>query len=77
MLLPLTAVLKRGIVFLHPHFSHLSDPGLAGETKPKYLVILSSSPLDDPILYVLTTSQKPKHDTSPFKGDFVVISGAL
>jgi hypothetical protein len=75
MLLPLAAVL-RGVVFLHPHFPHLSDPALAGDTKPKYLVILSSSPLDDPVLYVLTTSQKPKHETSPFKNDFVVIEAS-
>jgi hypothetical protein len=73
MLLPLSAVLRRGVVFLHPHFPHLADPSLAGQTKPKYLVVLSGSPLDDPVLYILTTSHKPKHSTSPFKEDFVVI----
>jgi hypothetical protein len=75
MLLPLYAVLKRGVVFLYPRFPDLSDPKLSGQTKPKYLVILSSSPLDDPVLYVLTTSEKPKHLTSPLKSDFMTIAG--
>jgi len=75
MLLPLGVVLRRGAVFLYPRFPHLSDPSLSGQTKAKYLVILSSSPLDDPVFYVLTTSEKPKHLTSPLKDDFMTIEG--
>jgi len=75
MLLPLGVVLRRGAVLLYPRFPHLSDPSLAGQTRAKYLVILSASPLDDPVLYVLTTSEKPKHLASPFKDDFMTIEG--
>jgi hypothetical protein len=74
VLLPLDTVLKRGVVFLYPRFPHLADPSLAGQTKPKYLVIVSSSPLDDPILYLLTTSRKPQHASSAFRDDFVSVA---
>lgn len=73
MLLPLDFVFRRGAVFLHPQFAQLDDPALAGHTKPKYLVILSSSPHDDPVLFVLTMSEKPKHLSSPLQGDFMQI----
>ncbi|HVL66344.1 MAG TPA: hypothetical protein VM364_03680 [Vicinamibacterales bacterium] len=73
MLLPLHVVLKRGVVFLYPRFPALADPVLAGQTKPKYLVVLSASPMDDPVLYLLTTSRKPRHLTAALAPDFMHI----
>jgi hypothetical protein len=71
---PLSAVLRRGAVFLWTEYSKLDDPALAGQTKPKYMVILSTSPQDDPIIYILTTSEKadkPRHTTPLFPEDLV------
>lgn len=73
MQLPLAAVLRRGVVFLWPEFSALSDPALAGKTKAKFIVILSISASDDPIVFILTTSEKPKHASVPHPGDFLRI----
>lgn len=69
MLLPLEVVLRRGVIFLWAKYSRLDDPSLAGRTKPKFIVILSSSPQDDPIIYILTTSAKDKHAMHPFPDD--------
>ncbi len=71
MRLPLGTVLRRGVVFLWPQYAELNDPALAGRTKPKYIVILSGSPLDDPIVYILTTSEKAKHSGHPHPGDLL------
>lgn len=69
MLLPLDVVLRRGVIFLWTKYARLDDPALAGKTKPKFIVILSGSPQDDPLIYILTTSEKDKHDTHPFPED--------
>lgn len=73
MLLPFESVVRRGVAFRYPRFQLLADPALAGETKPKYLVIVSSSPLDAPILFLLTTSEKPKHLNSALRAEFMHI----
>lgn len=62
---PLEALVRRGVVFLHMEYEKLDDPAFAGQTKPKYVVIISDSLQDDPILYLLTTSEKPKHSSLP------------
>ena len=69
MRLPLEVVLRRGVIFLWSKYAKLDDPALAGKTKPKYIVILSGSPQDDPIIYILTTSEKDKHAKHPFPDD--------
>jgi hypothetical protein len=74
MRLPLEVVFRRGVIFLWSKYARLDDPALAGQTKPKYIVILSGSPQDDPILYILTTSQKEKHIGHPAPGDLFHIS---
>lgn len=63
---PLAKVFRRGAVFLWHRYPALDDPALAGETKPKFLVVLNNSPADDPIVFLLATSEKPKHATKPF-----------
>lgn len=60
--MPLSMVFRRGAVFRQALFDQLDDPAYKDRTKPKYFVILSSSPLDDPIMYILTTSEKDKHE---------------
>ena len=65
----LEEVLRRGSIFLWTKYSRLDDPALAGRTKPKFIVILSSSSHDDPVIYILTTSEKPKHAGHPFPAD--------
>jgi hypothetical protein len=65
----LEAILRRGAIFLWSKYARLDDPALAGQTKPKFIIVLSNSAQDDPILYILTTSEKPKHATHPFPGD--------
>lgn len=69
MRLPLEVALRRGVIFLWTAYARLDDPALAGQTKPKYIVILSGSPLDDPIIYILTTSEKERQSTHPFPDD--------
>jgi hypothetical protein len=69
MRLPLDLVLRRGVIFLWTRYSRLDDPALEGLTKPKYIVILSGSPHDDPMIYILTTSEKSKHARHPFPQD--------
>lgn len=49
MLLPLDVVLRRGVIFLWIKYARLDDPALVGQTKPKFIVILSGSPQDDPL----------------------------
>jgi hypothetical protein len=66
MRFPIEKVFRRGAVFRQGLFDKLDDPALAGRTKPKYFVVLSTAPQDDPILYVLTTSEKEKHEGLPF-----------
>lgn len=73
MLLPLEAVLRRGVVFLWTAYGQLDDPALQGQTKPKYVVMLSGSALDDPLVYILTTSEKARHAEHPFPKDLVLI----
>lgn len=73
MQLPLETVLRRGVVFLWPDYARLDDPALKGQTKPKFIVILSGSPLDDPLVYILTTSEKSKHERHPFPQDLFLI----
>lgn len=71
MLFPLAAVFKRGAVFRQGLYDKLHDPKYAGgQTKPKYFVVLSASPKDDPIVYLLTTS---KQKSGKY---FFVIAGA-
>lgn len=70
MRLPLEVVLRRGVIFLWPQYGKLDDPALAGQTKAKFIVVLSGSPKDDPLVYILTTSEKPKHAAHPFPVDF-------
>jgi hypothetical protein len=74
MRLPLEVVFRRGVIFLWSKYARLDDPALAGQTKPKYIVIRSGSPQDDPIVYILTTSQKEKHAVHPAPGDLFHIS---
>jgi hypothetical protein len=62
-------VLRRGVIFLWGRYAKLDDPALAGQTKPKFIVILSASPHDDPLIYLLTTSEKAKHTEHPFPED--------
>ena len=66
MRFPIEKVFRRGAVFRQGLFDKLDDPALAGKTKPKYFVVLSASPQDDPILLILTTSKKEKHEGLPF-----------
>jgi hypothetical protein len=73
MRLPLEVVFKRGAVFLWKAYAKLDDPTLAGQTKPKFIVVLSSSYKDEPVLYILTTSEKPKHTSHPVPGDLLRI----
>jgi len=58
MLLPLSVVLQRGVIFLFTKYAKLNDPALSGQTKPKFGIILSTAAEDDPLLYVLATSDK-------------------
>lgn len=69
MRLPVETVLRRGVVFLWTNYARLDDPALKGQTKSKFIVILSGSPLDDPLLYILTTSEKLKHEHHPCPQD--------
>jgi hypothetical protein len=61
MKFPLNYVFKRGAVFFDPLYSKLDDPTLKDQTKGKFFVVLNTSPKDDPIVYLLTTSEKAKH----------------
>ena len=40
MRLPLEVVFKRGAIFLWKAYAKLDDPALAGQTKPKFIVVL-------------------------------------
>jgi hypothetical protein len=71
MRLPLEVVFKRGAIFLWKTYARLDDPEFAGKTKPKFIVVLSASPLDDPILFILTTSEKAKHAKHPMPKDLL------
>ena len=62
------------MVFLWVDYEELDDPVLAGRSKPKFIVILSNSAHDDPLIYILTTSEKAKHERHPFPGDLVHIA---
>lgn len=75
MRLPFESVLRRGVVFLWKEYSLLDDAALSGQTKAKFIVILSASPLDDPLIYVLTTSAKEKHAHHPRQQDLFRIQG--
>ena len=74
MLLPLDVVLRRGVVFRWVDYDDLDDPVFAGRTKPTFIVVLSNSAHDDPLIYILTTSEKAKHEHHPFPGDLVHIA---
>ena len=74
MRLPLEVVFRRGAVFLWKQYARLDDPALAGQTKPKFIVILSSSAEDDPVVYILTTSEKSKHEHHPVPEDLLHIA---
>jgi hypothetical protein len=74
MQLPLSAVLQRGTVFLWHQYGALDDPSLVGQTRPKFIVVLSTSSADDPLIFVLTTSEKPKHASAPHPEDFFKIA---
>lgn len=71
MLLPFDSVVRRGVILLWRRYAELDDPALAGQSKAKFLIVLSASPHDDPIVYILTTSQKPKHIAHPAPGDLL------
>lgn len=71
MLLPFDSVVRRGVILLWKRYAELDDPALAGQSKVKFLIVLSGSPNDDPIVYILTTSQKPKHISHPAPGDLL------
>lgn len=71
MLLPFDSVVRRGVILLWKRYAELDDPGLAGQSKAKFLIVLSASPHDDPIVYILTTSQKPKHVAHPAPDDLL------
>lgn len=71
MRFPLEIVLRRGAIFLWTKYAKLDDPALAAQTKPKFIVILSGSSQDDPIIYILTTSEKAKHARHPFPVDLL------
>jgi hypothetical protein len=73
VLLPFDAVVRRGVILLWHQYAELDDPRLAGQTKAKYFIVLSSSPHDDPIIYLLTTSQKSKHASHPAPEDLLRI----
>lgn len=62
------------MVFRWVDYDDLDDPALAGRTKPKFIVVLSNSAHDDPLIYILTTSEKAKHEHHPFPGDLVHIA---
>lgn len=67
MRFPLHLIFSRGSVFRQGLYDKLDDPKFGeGETKAKYFVVLNTSPDDDPIVYLLTTSEKPKHRNAPF-----------
>ena len=70
----LETVFRRGAVFLWPEYSNLDDPALAGQTKAKFIVVLSTSAADDPISFLLATSEKAKHATAPHPEDFFKIA---
>ena len=74
MLLPFDSVVRRGVILLWKRYAELDDPALAGQSKAKFLIILSASPHDDPIVYILTTSQKPKHLAHPAPDDLLHLS---
>jgi len=71
VLLPFDSVVRRGVILLWKRYAELDDPALAGQSKAKFLIIISASPHDDPIVYILTTSQKPKHIAHPAPGDLL------
>jgi hypothetical protein len=75
MAVPLERVFRRGAVFLWTTYAALDDPALSGQTKAKFIVMLSSSVHDDPYYFILTTSEKAKHATHPHKTDLVEIVG--
>jgi hypothetical protein len=74
MRLPLDHVLRRGVVFLWTKYDKLDDPTLSSQVKPKFVVFISASVLDDPLFYLLTTSAKSKHAHSPFANDLFRIA---
>lgn len=69
MLLPFESVVRRGVILLWRRYAELDDPSLEGQSKAKFLIVLSSSPHDDPIVYILTTSRKAKHAKHPTPND--------
>lgn len=71
MLLPFDSVVRRGVILLWKRYAELDDPALAGQSKAKFLIVLSASSHDDPIVYILTTSQKPKHVAHPAPQDLL------
>lgn len=71
MLLPFDSVVRRGVILLWKRYAELDDPVLAGHSKAKFIIILSASPHDDPVVYILTTSQKPKHISHPAPVDLL------
>lgn len=73
MAAPFESVLTRGAIFLWHRYERLDDPALAGQSKAKFIVVLSSSPQDDPIIYLLTTFAKPKHANPRFHDDLMRI----
>lgn len=64
--MPLNTVLRRGAVFLFHKYDQLDDPNLAGQTKAKFVVVLSTSHQDDPIVYLVTTSETAKRAALPY-----------
>lgn len=71
MLLPFDSVVRRGVILLWKRYAELDNPSLAGQSKAKFLIILSASPHDDPVVYILTTSEKPKHIAHPAPQDLL------
>src|SRR5262245_47046978 len=65
MAAPIEQVFRRGAIFLWKAYEKLDDPNYQGRTKPKFIVMLSGSPNDDPLYYLLTTSIKPPANNHP------------
>lgn len=76
MLLPLSVVLQRGVIFLFTKYDKLDDPSLSGQTKAKFGIILSASAKDDPILYLLGTSDKQNKAASYPENYYKVAAGS-
>src|SRR5262245_48871061 len=70
---PLATVLRRGAVFIWHRYQALDDPAYTGKSKPKFIVMLSGSAQDDPLFYILASSEKPRHANPLFLHDLLQI----